>query len=570
MIKDFHLKELTRVLRLMGKRKWTFLISCFMASVSTAALVIVNSIMYKQAINGAIYGDFMLLRKALLLMIAALIMICIVSPVTSYLSNYFAKKTMLNIRVNTFSHVLKLPTKYFAKQGRGDVLSRLTNDLNKIGAVYEGELFQALYDITIGLGGLITVFILDWRLAIVVVVLGTITSIVNSMYAKSFRQISQRIQGRLAKLTQKFLDLFGGNSTIKLFNVESLMIDKFAKENGEIAKENINLVKKECEKESISYLMSAITSLGVLGTGAIMISSGFSDLGTVVAVFYLIPAVDDLFIKAGSSLANIQKSLAGVNRAFELMDQQKEEVPPSSYCFSRIRGDWGREIIVEDIQHSYDGEKIILDNINITFEQGKVTALVGPSGGGKSSIMKLLLALDIPTKGRIIYHSDNEDEINLYGLREKLSYVAQNSYLFDCTIEENIRYGNMEASKEEIIQAAKSANAHGFITNLSDGYDTKVGEGGVMLSGGQRQRIAIARALLKNAPILLLDEATSALDSESELLVQEAMDRLIEGRTTIVIAHRPSTIQRADKVYIVREGKVYHKDNYPKEIEITA
>jgi ATP-binding cassette, subfamily B, bacterial len=222
---------------------------------------------------------------------------------------------------------------------------------------------------------------------------------------------------------------------------------------------------------------------------------------------------------------------------------------------------------LQDIGFSYNGTDRVLDGVSLSIGKGQMAALVGPSGGGKSTVLKMLLGYYPPQEGNIVVNAKSIGQYSLTELRDMMAYVPQDAYLFDGTVEENIWYGRPKATREEVIAAAEAANAHGFITELPEGYATKVGERGTRLSGGQKQRIAIARALLKNAPILLLDEATSALDSESEQLVQDALNRLMQGRTTIAVAHRLSTIRHADVIYVIEGGEVVEKGNHTELAE---
>ena len=564
MLKNLNLKELARLMRLMGSRRWKFYISFFVKILSITGLVVFNSFIAKIVVNGVVSGEEALLLQGLILMAIAILLVTIVSPLTSYLSMYYAKKTIYEIRSDIYNHLLTLPGPFFDDNSSGQILSRLTNDLNKIDSIYSGELYTVLESFAIGSVSVILTFILEWRLALVILVLGTLTFVVNTLYAKPLRVISQRVQSILASSTQRFIDLIAGNRIIKLFNIQQLIYQKFERENSDMIEENIRLVKKESEKEGLNFILSGTFYLGVLGAGAAMVSQGIIDMGTVVAIFTLRLGVSDLFTKFGSSLTSLQKSMAGVNRVFEVIDQREEDLDQNIYIFNtELKAD--RNILnIKDLEFSYDRGDEVLKGIDLQVKKGNLTALVGLSGAGKSTVIKLLLGIYKPLSGEIELNGINKYNSRLKTLRNQFSYVSQDAYLFDCSIEENIRYGKTDATKEEIISAAKAAKADYFINQLPDGYKTVVGEKSTKLSGGQRQRIAIARALLKDAPILLLDEATSALDSESELQVRQAIQRLMDKKTTIVIAHRLSTIQRADQIYVLDGGKIVEQGNHPE------
>jgi ATP-binding cassette, subfamily B, bacterial len=283
----------------------------------------------------------------------------------------------------------------------------------------------------------------------------------------------------------------------------------------------------------------------------------------MLAVINLLNGVVFMFTSLGNFIAQIQGSLAGANRVFELLD---EPVEPERYVLKKTE-DTAAMVELQDIGFSYNGTDRVLDGVSLSIGKGQMAALVGPSGGGKSTVLKMLLGYYPPQEGNIVVNAKSIGQYSLTELRDMMAYVPQDAYLFDGTVEENIWYGRPKATREEVIAAAEAANAHGFITELPEGYATKVGERGTRLSGGQKQRIAIARALLKNAPILLLDEATSALDSESEQLVQDALNRLMQGRTTIAVAHRLSTIRHADVIYVIEGGEVVEKGNHTELAE---
>ena len=295
-------------------------------------------------------------------------------------------------------------------------------------------------------------------------------------------------------------------------------------------------------------------------------------LGAIVAAIHLQGNASFMFTNLGDFVTQIQRSFAGSARVFELLSWPKEEMgsirlepgeidlqPPAAMV--RMQGLGFRYVGQDQLSEPPETENL-LEDINISIDQGQFVALVGPSGGGKSTLVKILMGLYPISEGMLIINGIPLSSYPLQDLRNLMAYVPQDAYLFDGTIEENIRYGNFEANSEDVIEAARSAHAHDFIIEQPDGYQTLVGERGAKLSGGQRQRLAIARALLKDAPLLLLDEATSALDSESEAVVQKALETLMEGRTTIAIAHRLSTIQHADLIYVLQAGQVVEQGTH--------
>lgn len=556
MLKDLHLKELLMVMRLMKERRWYFYLAIMISALCVGSFSIINSFMYKDIMNGIVNKDIELLEHAIKLVVISLILACVVNPISSYVCAYLSKKTVCDLRANLLDHVLKLPRDYFDKIHSGDILSKITNDVSMIDQIYGGQLYNILFHALVGLAATITIFILDLRLASIMVFFGVITTFANTTYAKPVRKSSDKLQSHLGKATQRFLDIVAGVRVIKLFNINKVVVNKFSDANDCVVKEGINLTKKEAEKSSVNMLLSFLTFFGVLGTGSFMVYYNLTDIGTVIAILTLKMQVFCLFEEVGGNIVDIQKSLAGAKRVFDLIYEAEEEHISGVYIEKNELSKRDTAIAFNGVTHSYNDSQNVIDGLSMTIQKDQVTALVGFSGGGKSTIIKLLLGLYVPQKGKIILEGNDDKELDLKTLRRKIAYVPQTSYLFEGSIEENIRFGNPDATKEKVINAAIAANAHDFIMDMKEGYNTSIGEGGEGLSGGQRQRIAIARAIVKDAPILLLDEATSALDSESETLVKEALDRLMKGRTTIVVAHRLSTIENANKIYVIEDGKI--------------
>jgi ATP-binding cassette subfamily B protein len=314
----------------------------------------------------------------------------------------------------------------------------------------------------------------------------------------------------------------------------------------------------------LAELTSSIRGVGILVFGLFLVMDGTLALGSIWAIVYLQGNTNIMFAYLGGFINYLQQCLAGASRVLELLDRPSEPLRYPALSTQAVSPVTESSMVaLKDIAFSYeDEEEAILHGISLSAAQGQRIALVGPSGGGKSTVIKLLMGFYATQAGDIVVGNQPISKYTLTELRQMMAYVPQDAYLFDGTIEENIRYGKPEASKDDVVAAAKAANAHDFIIEQANGYATPVGERGAKLSGGQRQRIAIARALLKDAPILLLDEATSALDSESEQLVQAALDVLMQGRTTLAIAHRLSTIENADRIYVIEKGQVVEQGQH--------
>lgn len=552
MLKDLKLKEIKRFFALIKPRTVPFMVGLLGRCFIDASVSIVFAYVLKDLINGAINGDMSLLMKAVFMTLALTVIICTLYPVLYYMHASCVKKTMADVRLKAFYHIEELPLNYYTKTHSGDVISRLTNDVQTFEKAYLEQLKMIVFTLMFGIGSMIFMMIFDWRIASILIVFGVVSAFINSHFAIPIRKISDRIQEKTGFLTERLVDLLSGFSIMKMFHIEDIIIGKFSKVNKDVTKESISRTYKNALLESTNFLLIWINFGGVMAVGAFMVLNGTSSFGKLVAIVQLLNGMVFMFLQLGQFISQLQGSLAGASRVFELLEVSKEADSLD------IKGVKDSQAVVElsKVVFKYEEGNSILKELSLKVEKSQVAALVGPSGGGKSTVVKLLLGFYPIESGGITINGKPYGQYTLAQLRELMAYVPQDAYLFDGTIEENIRQGRQNATTEEITAAAIAANAHNFILEQPEGYNTVVGERGARLSGGQKQRIAIARAILKDSPILLLDEATSALDSESEQLVQEALNVLMKNRTVIVIAHRLSTIEHADIIYVIDNGRV--------------
>lgn len=558
MHKGINIKELLRAMALMKNRSWIYWVDMVLVSLVYAGYQVLIAYVNKQMVDAAVQKQFGLLMTAIIYAGIGLILILIIYPLGVYIMNLIIKKAMLDIKLRTFAHIEKLPISYHEGNHSGDIISRMTNDLNSIEFLFGRSLFNLFQALFYGIAALITIFTLNWYMAILIVVIGLISARVNVYFVKPIRSISDKIHYTMSLLTQNLQDVLAGFRTIKMFGIGDIIIGKYVKENGNLAQSSLDNNRLRSEIDGINSLLSMFSIIGVFAVGSLLAFNKVVDFGTVVAIITLQNGVSQMFLSVGNFFVEIQNSLSGAARVIDLLNQGVE---PERYDVKGTSDENGM-VVLRDVSFAYDKKDKALDDVSITVPEGKVVALVGPSGGGKSTLIKLLMGFYQPESGYININGRPMGEYTLNQLRDLIAYVPQNSYLFDGTIAENIRYGKPDATMEEVIHAARLANAHDFIMEQPNGYETMVGEGGAKLSGGERQRIAIARALLKNAPILLLDEATSSLDSENERLVQEALNVLMKGRTVIVVAHRLSTIKNADMIYVIKDGRVVEKGSH--------
>lgn len=562
MIRKFHQSEVVQVMALMESRLPGYLLSVVIRTVAGALFLnVIMAFILKDVIDGALKGDPLSMIHALVLAGSVFLVGAPVSNISDYLIERYIKKAMTDIRMKVFRRVVHLPMDYFEQHHSGDLISRMTNDLETIEQIYAEHVRSLIYVVLFGVIALIAIFILDWRFGLLVSAIGLATSLVNLIFAQPLRRLSNQIQVRWGRLTERLTDLLQGFVETRMFQIEAVIHQKYRQQNEAMSQAAIQRGRVEATYRLLEFFFGSFRVIGLLALGLLMRLQGDPiEVGTIAAIIQLQGNANTLFFGLGHVITGLQSSLAGAGRVLQLLTTPIEPVhrslsksPQGTVISDKAM------VALKDVTFAYGEDGVIkpavLRDLNLSVVQGEMVALVGPSGGGKSTLVKLLLGFYPLKQGDIIIAGKAVEQYTLAELRAHMAYVPQDAHLFAGTIRENIRYGKPDATETEIIVAAKAANAHDFILQSPHGYETLVGERGAKLSGGQRQRIAIARALLKDAPILLLDEATSALDSESEQLVQDALNKLVQGRTTIVIAHRLSTIEHADVIYVMDKGR---------------
>ena len=573
MAKPFRERELVRILALLESKVWIY----FAASLVSAGVLgfsfnLVLAFIQMDVMNAAVSGEFGLLRKALILAGVTFVTGVPLLIGARYVIALFEKLALTKTRVMTFRKIVDLEISHFDQQHSGDLISRCTNDLNTLGAIYSRLIPTLLFGLVLGLVGIISVFVLNWQMGILALVLGLMTTWVSTALSNPLRAKSTAIQESLSKLTQQLSDILQGLPVTKMFQLEETTQQLYSAANQGNAQAALDHAGVQAIYDALNALISWIRTVGTLAFGLFLLGNDQVGLGAIVAAIHLQSNASFMFTNLGDFVTNIQRSLAGSARVFELLSWPTETMEGKSLAAGGENAPRSAAVIeMRELSFRYSDpdrsgdqqtDRNLLDHINISIAEGQFVALVGPSGGGKSTLVKILMGLYPVSEGTLRVNGKALADYHLEELRDLMAYVPQDAYLFDGTIEENIRYGRPGATMEEVTAAARSANAHDFIREQPEGYQTLVGERGARLSGGQRQRIAIARALLKDAPLLLLDEATSALDSDSEAVVQKALETLMKGRTTIAIAHRLSTIQHADQIYVMQAGQVVEQGSH--------
>lgn len=485
--------------------------------------------------------------------------------IQSYLMLKVGQNTVAALRKEIFDKFQKLPLSYFDKTTHGELMSRVTNDVDNVSQMLNSSVSQILQSILTIIGTFFMMVYLSIPLTIATVVTVPVILLLTKWVTKHSRKYFTQKQTRLGKLNGHIEEIISGQKVVKVFCREEEEIKKFQQLNEELLDVS---VRAEIFSGSIGPIMTALNNMTyaivVAVGGILMIFGSTMTLGTISNFIIY----SKQFARPLTELANqvnmIMAAIAGAERVFEVLDETEEE-PDSSdaYEMGEITGD----VVLTDVNFSYEKGHPILKNVNLYARPGQTIAFVGPTGAGKTTIINLLTRFYDIDSGSITIDGHDIYKTTRNSLRSALSIVLQDTYLFTDSIKENIRYGRLDATDEEIKEAAKLANAHEFIRRLPDGYDTMLTDGGGNLSQGQRQMISIARAILANPSVLVLDEATSSVDTRTEVKIQEAMNNLMKGRTNFVIAHRLSTIKDADLIAVVNHGEIIERGNHEQLME---
>lgn len=488
----------------------------------------------------------------------------VVTITMNFLSNafrYAAAMTVERLRVNTiqrmrddmYSHIINLNVGFFAGQRKGDIMSRITQDVMVVQYCITNTLQVAFRDPFLIIGFLVLMISISWQLSLFAVVFLPIVGLVIGRVVKRLRHPAMRSQERMGELVSVLDESLSGIKIIKGYNASGFLVEKFKYINTQLSNLLISMARRQQLASPMSEFMGITAVAVILVFGGVLVGNGLIKGAGFIAFIAAFSQITRPLRSFIDQFANINQGVAAGERIFAMLDSKSEvQDLPDARDFEGLKD----SIELRDVHFSYDGERDVIDGVTIKVNKGETVALVGASGGGKSTLSELIPRFYDVQMGEVLFDGVNVKEYKQESLRQKMSIVAQETVLFNDSIEGNILMGRPTATHEEVVEASKVANAHNFIMESPEGYATNIGDRGSKLSGGQRQRISIARAVLKNPEILILDEATSALDTESEKLVQDALTKLLEGRTSIVIAHRLSTIYNADRIYVIDKGKV--------------
>lgn len=546
---------------------WKQFLAVLLCISAGAALTVLQPLIIKWIIDVAIPdGRAALLNGLVLAMVGAAVAGGLVGVAQTYFNSRIGQGVMYDIRNEMYEHLHRMSLQFFTDTKTGDIMSRVNNDVNGLQAVVSETISNSVSNLVIAVSLVITMFALDWRLAALSLVTLPLFVFPTRRVGKLNFQVKKNTQqkiGELSSLMQETLSVSGA-MLVKAFVRQDWEMERFSRINRDLKNWQI--------RQSMigRWFFASIGIIGTAGPAIIYWYGGHSvidmsmSLGTVVAFAALLQKLFGPVSALANVHVNFYGSIALFERLFEYLDKPIDiQDRPGAKTLSAVKG----RIEFDHVWFSYQKERPILQDVTLTVEPGQLVALVGPSGAGKTTLANLIPRFYDPTRGCVRIDGHDIRDVTLESLGKAIGIVTQETFLFHASIRDNLRYGRLDATDGDIVRAAKAANIHDLIESLPDGYDTIVGERGYKLSGGEKQRIAIARVILKDPAILLLDEATSALDSQSEALVQAALEELMKSRTSLVIAHRLSTILAADNIIVLSEGRIAEQGTHAELME---
>lgn len=482
----------------------------------------------------------------------------------SYLTAWVAQHVIADFRKHLFAHLQTLTVGFFARRRTGELLSRVMNDVTVIQSIVTETPIDSVKQLVTLIGGITFLLMMNWRLCLLIMILLPLLVFVAKLFGRRLKSLSTSIQDHTATLSTLVEEVISGIRIVKSFVQTQRENTRFAAHVNDALRLTLHRAGIMAVFIPVISLVTFSAAAAVLWYGGRQVIEGSVTPGELFAFVLFAGILSGPFSSGARIFTQLKEAQGAMQRVFEILDARPEIADqPEARHLSTVEG----HVRVEGISFGYDPQHPVLSDLSFDAKPGELVALVGPTGAGKTTVINLLHRFYDPTEGRITIDGRDLRHVTVESWYRQIALVPQETILFGGTILDNIRYGKMEAEESAVREASQAAHAHDFITKLPNGYQTVVGEKGVNLSGGQRQRIAIARAILKNPRILLLDEATSSLDTDSERLVQEALQRLMKGRTTFVVAHRLSTIQRADRILVLDKGKLVEEGTHAQLLE---
>ncbi len=543
--------EILRLLGYLKPYKWRMGIAIAATLIGSALSLVFP--WFLQIIVDTVFtqGDYAQLNRITAALIGVFLLRSIFHYFQGYYLNYVGERIVTDLRIEVYSHLQELSIRFYSDRRVGEIISRLSSDVTMVRTALTNNVALVLSQSVTFIGSLVLMLVLNWRLTLFILVLAPVVAASAVIFGRRMRKLATKVQDNLAESNATAEEALSGIRVVKAFTREIFEINRYSEQ---VERTFDTAVRMAVFRSAFGPLITflAFSSLAaILWFGGREVMAGRLTGGQLIA--FLVYGINiAASVGAFTNLnAQLQEAAGASKRIFELLDEDTDiQDLADAVSLSSPQG----KIIFENVSFAYPGSEKVLHDINLEIQEGEVLALVGPSGAGKSTVFNLIPRFYDPSQGRILIDGHNVREITKLSLRTNIGLVPQETILFSGTIIENLKYGDLVATDSEIEAVAAAAHADEFIHKLTDGYETLVGERGVKLSGGQRQRIAIARAILRNPRILLLDEATSSLDSESEGLVQEALEHLMLGRTTVIIAHRLSTIHKANRIAVLDQG----------------
>lgn len=553
-----------RTMRTMGKRRFMYYGSILGMSITFAMFSVMEAFLMKIVVDIAQKGEWDRLISSVVIIVITGVIVLLGYRFACIRYNVEAKRIYGKLYEQVLSHEMKLPCEYYENHHSGEMLSKVSFDLGRMGDIFGSRFRRVVMPFIMVVVFLVPMFALSWQLTLCLVAVNTVLIGVTMVLTGPLKSLSKKMSESNSIMTKHITDLIQGIIQVRMFEAGRKTVDRYNEEADVYAvksdKRNMFSSLLECANTGFDL----ICNLVFLALGILFVQKGYTTLGAIAAIYTMYGRFSRQFLQMGKYIPELIAYLTYAQNIFEFLDEKTEEEMLNHQEFNKerlhneINNSCGHNNIdysvnISDLTFSYIKDEnnapvVVLDNYNERIKAGEFVAVTGASGSGKTTLSKLLMGFYKPDRGIIEVCGNNLDDISLSAGRSFFALVPQDAILFNMSIMDNIRMGRLDATEAEIIEAAKMANAHQFITEFTDGYDTVVGEKGMSVSGGQRQRIAIARAILKNAPIMLMDEATSALDNESERAVNETLQNLKGRMTIIMIAHRTSTIQMADRV----------------------
>ena len=560
MSKTISFKTSVLYKRLLGYVKpfWSVLVLGIFANILYSAIDAGFTYMMMPFLDkGFIHLDLDFVKKIPLIVLVGITLRGAVSSVGSYCMTWVARSVVKVLRQTVFAHIVHLPADFYDEATSGQLLSKILYDVEQVAQVSADALTDFVQNVCLVIGLLTVMMVICWQLSVMFLLTVPFVGLIVNYTNKRVRRISHKVQQTMGEVTEIASEAIEGYKVVRVFGGTDYEKEKFNRATEHSRHNDMKVaVSKAINVSGVQMVIAigiAMIIFAAIQLSTVIVITAGSFLAVIAAMLQLIKPMKTLT----TLNATIQRGLAGAESVFHLLDLPLER-EDGKILKQKVRG----TIQFKQVSYAYRQGHLVLHDVDFTIEAGTTVAIVGHSGSGKTTVTSLLPRFYEATTGEITLDGIPINQLCLSSLREQMALVSQHVTLFNDTLANNIAYGRLDVSREQIINAAKQAYAHEFISLLPNGYDTRIGENGILLSGGQRQRIAIARAILKDAPILIFDEATSALDSESEHYIQQALEDIMQNRTTVVIAHRLSTIKNADKILVMHQGKVVEQGNH--------